>query len=143
MQIQSTGAVHTREIGAEFSSSLKPGDIVCFNGNLGSGKTTFIQGLCAGLQVRETVNSPTFTLINEYHGILPVFHFDFYRVNGPDELQELGLEEYFDKDGICLIEWPDIVLDLLPGEYYRVELEHDFEHLNPDVRSIRIDSIAG
>lgn len=142
MHIKSTGANHTRQIGGEFSGRLKSGDIVCCIGNLGSGKTTFIQGLCAGLQVRETVNSPTFTLINEYHGILPVFHFDFYRVNDPEELLELGLEEYFEKDGICLIEWPDIISDLLPNEYYRVTLEHDFEHLIPDIRNISIERIT-
>ncbi len=96
-------------------------------GNLGSGKTTCIKGICAGLGVEEEVTSPTFTLINEYHGRLPVFHFDFYRIGSVQELRELGLDEYFYGDGVCLIEWPEIVSDMLPKYHFEIHLSLRFE----------------
>jgi len=94
---------------------------------LGSGKTTCVKGICAGLGVEEEVTSPTFTLINEYQGRLPVFHFDFYRISSVNELRDLGLDEYFYGDGICLIEWPEIVTDMLPKHHFEVHLFWKFQ----------------
>ncbi len=115
----------TLRFGRSFSKQLKAGDVMGLWGTLGSGKTTLIQGICQGLGVKQVVNSPTFTLINEYNGRLPVYHFDFYRLD-PDQLTDLGLEEYFYGEGICLIEWPDIAESDLPKHHYRAELNLKF-----------------
>lgn len=117
----------TIEFGKQFSRELHPGSVVAFYGNLGSGKTTLIRGICTGLAVNEVVTSPTFTLINEYHGKIPVYHFDFYRITSELELHDLGVEEYFNGDGICLIEWPEVVHDLLPEKRIEIHLNARFE----------------
>lgn len=99
---------------------------VCFYGAMGAGKTTFIRALCAALGVADMVTSPTFALVNEYHRAngTPVFHFDFYRVGSPNEVFDLGYEEYFygDHGGLCLVEWPEVVAGLLPNDALRIEL---------------------
>jgi tRNA threonylcarbamoyladenosine biosynthesis protein TsaE len=110
--------------GVIIAESLTPGEMLVFTGNLGSGKTTLIQGICRGLGVEETVTSPTFTLINEYRGRLPVYHFDFYRLHSAVELTDLGLEEYLYGDGICLVEWPELIAEWLPVRHIRLHLEH-------------------
>jgi len=112
--------------------------VVAFFGNLGSGKTTCIRGICSGLGVTEIVTSPTFTLINEYTGTLPVYHFDFYRINSQDELIDLGLEEYFFGQGISLIEWPEIVMDILPKERFEVHMVWDMKPNWEQKRNITI-----
>jgi len=96
---------------------------------LGSGKTTCVKGICAGLGVEEEVTSPTFTLINEYQGRLPVFHFDFYRIGSAQELRDLGLDEYFYGEGVCLIEWPEIVSAMLPKHHFEI---HFFGQFQPE-----------
>ena len=101
------------------SGGLAPGDVVAFRGDLGSGKTCMIQGVCEALQVADYVTSPTFILINEYAGRykgrdLPVYHFDLYRLRGADELEELGAEEYFYGQGVCLVEWAERADGSLP-----------------------------
>lgn len=115
----------TQKLGAEFARTLTPGTVITFNGNLGAGKTTCIKGLCAGLGVTQHVTSPTFTLINEYAGDLPVYHFDFYRIQSEYEVVDLGLAEYFEGDGVCLIEWPDVIEHLLPKNRFEFRLEWD------------------
>ncbi|NIA31097.1 MAG: tRNA (adenosine(37)-N6)-threonylcarbamoyltransferase complex ATPase subunit type 1 TsaE [Actinobacteria bacterium] len=117
----------TIAFGKHFSMELYPGDVVAFYGDLGSGKTTLIRGICTGLEVDEMVTSPTFTLINEYHGKFPVYHFDFYRLASEMDLHDLGVEEYFNGDGICLIEWPEVVHDLLPENKIGIHLKARFE----------------
>jgi len=128
----------TIKFGKHFSSELRPGDVVAFYGNLGSGKTTLIRGICAGLDVNEVVTSPTFTLINEYHGKFPVYHFDFYRLSSEMELHDLGVEEYFNGDGICLIEWPEGVHDLLPESHIEIHLTARFEPGWENKREIKV-----
>lgn len=130
-------AAETQELGAALGAALAPGDLVAFRGDLGAGKTCMIQGLCRGLGVEGQVNSPTFILINEYHGTLPVYHFDLYRLGGPDELEDLGADEYFYGSGVCLVEWPERAGGLLPGCRREVELEY----LGPERRRVTIRTI--
>ncbi len=129
----------THNLGAKFAETLTPGSVITFNGNLGAGKTTCIQGVCAGLGVTQHVTSPTFTLINEYAGKLPVYHFDFYRIQSDYEVTDLGLAEYFEGDGVCLIEWPDVIEHLLPKNRFEFFLQWDIS-TTIDTRHIRLYS---
>jgi tRNA threonylcarbamoyladenosine biosynthesis protein TsaE len=128
----------THDTGYNFSNHLKPGHVVGLFGELGSGKTTFIRGICSGLQVKETVTSPTFTIMNEYHARVPIYHFDFYRISSRQELSELGLEEYFFGDGITLVEWPEIACDFLPKNYFKIFLNCEFSKGHSNSRHIKI-----
>lgn len=110
-------------LGRRLAGRLGPGAVVAFHGELGSGKTTMIKGVCAGLGVTETVKSPSFVIATEYAGRLPVFHLDLYRVAADAELDGLGLDEYFDGDGVCLVEWAERCEALLPADAVRVRLE--------------------
>lgn len=115
----------TVDLGARFSGKLAPGDIVACYGDLGSGKTSFIRGVCQGLHIQEHVASPTFTIVNEYRTEnFPVYHFDFYRLTTTRELLEIGFEDYLSRqDGVCLIEWAEKVQRVLsPLPRYAVEL---------------------
>ena len=127
--ITTHSALETQELGRELGRGLEPGELVAFRGDLGSGKTCMIQGICQALEVADYVTSPTFILINEYAGqfrgqYLPVYHFDLYRLRGADELEDLGAEEYFYGRGICLIEWAERADGLLPEGCREVWLEH-------------------
>ncbi|TAK60360.1 MAG: tRNA (adenosine(37)-N6)-threonylcarbamoyltransferase complex ATPase subunit type 1 TsaE [Bacteroidetes bacterium] len=114
----------TIQAGRQFALQLKPGDIVACYGELGSGKTRFIKGICEALGVREHVASPTFTIMNVYSaGSTPVYHFDLYRIASYSELDELGFEEYALDDGICLIEWAEKADEVLPRERYEVRFQ--------------------
>lgn len=122
-------AEETKSLGEELGHQLQAGDVVAFCGELGSGKTCMIQGVCQGLKVADYVTSPTFILINEYVGQLegrpiPVYHFDLYRLRDSSELEELGAEEYFYSRGICLIEWAERAGNLLPPRRWEVRLEY-------------------
>ena len=123
MLIRTHSEQETIEAGAEVGKKLRAGDIIACYGELGSGKTRFLKGVCSALGVHEHITSPTFTIINEYHGSLPVYHFDFYRISTAAEIQELGLEEYFYGNGVCLIEWAEHITNLLPGRHYDVRFE--------------------
>ncbi len=128
----------TMDIAARFASSLNRNDVVALVGELGSGKTQFVKGVCAGLGVMEHVTSPTFTLINEYrrHPGLPVFHLDLYRMKSVDEVAALGIDEYMDDGGVTLIEWAEKAAAFLPKE--RIEVH--FTTLDgKDRREIVID----
>jgi tRNA threonylcarbamoyladenosine biosynthesis protein TsaE len=114
-KIQSDSAEKTQETGRALAQSLRAGCVVGISGELGAGKTQFVKGIAAGLQIDpESVTSPTFTLINEYEGALPLFHFDFYRLETPAALDEIGAEEYFWGEGICVVEWADMFPESLP-----------------------------
>ena len=115
----------TFELGHKFSGKISSGNVLIFKGDLGAGKTTCIKGVCAGLGVTQPVTSPTFTLINEYQGRLPVYHFDFYRIRSEIETLDLGLQEYFEGDGVCLIEWPEVIVDKLPTKRYEFHMNWD------------------
>ena len=114
----------TIALGEMVGKNLRPGDILLLEGDLGAGKTTFAQGAAKGLGVDEFVNSPTFVIINEYFsGRLPLYHMDLYRVEDESQLYDLGIEEYFFGNGVCLVEWPAIALPLMPEEVAWIRLE--------------------
>lgn len=104
----------TFELGKKLGQKLQKGDIVCLVGDLGAGKTAFSKGIGEGLEVVDYITSPTYTIINEYHGRLPLYHFDVYRLNDIDEMYELGYEEYFFGDGVVIVEWADLIKDIIP-----------------------------
>ena len=128
----------TIDFGVNFAKQLESGRVITFNGNLGSGKTTCIRGICLGLGITDHVTSPTFTLINEYNGLLPIYHFDFYRLQSNIELHDLGVEEYFYGDGICLIEWPEILGDMLPDDRIDISMNALFTPGMENTRTIQI-----
>lgn len=112
----------TRRLGMRLAPLLQAGDVVALIGDLGSGKTRWIQGVCQGLDVADPVISPTFTLVNEYRGRLPVYHIDLYRLADAAESLSFGLEEYLYGNGITLVEWADKALDYFPKSYLAIEL---------------------
>ncbi|MCL4104635.1 UNVERIFIED_CONTAM: hypothetical protein GTU68_004589 [Idotea baltica] len=118
----------TRAFGAEIAADLKPGDVLGLIGQLGAGKTHFSQGIVSGLDSDESVTSPTFTLVNEYHdGKLPIFHFDFYRMEDADEVLKIGWDEFLDEPGILVVEWADKFPELMPEDttWFRFKIEDD------------------
>ncbi|NLV89131.1 MAG: tRNA (adenosine(37)-N6)-threonylcarbamoyltransferase complex ATPase subunit type 1 TsaE [Tissierellia bacterium] len=116
LEIRLNNFEETEEFGIKLGKSLKSGDIVCLNGDLGAGKTTLTKSIGLGLDVKEYITSPTFTLINQYRGRLPVYHFDVYRLENVDELYDLGFDEYFYGNGVCIVEWAEKIEKLLPKE---------------------------
>ena len=123
--VRSHSADETIQLGKTFAATLRPGDVVVLSGELGAGKTNFIAGICEALGVHTHVGSPTFTLINEYPARLcTVAHIDLYRIATRRELVELGIEEYFNEQHICLIEWGERMVDLLPPSHVAVRLAH-------------------
>ncbi len=113
----------TRSLGARLAQEMQPGQVYALTGDLGAGKTTLAKAIARGLGVTETLTSPTFTIVQEYEsGRLPLYHFDVYRVNDEDELFEIGLEDYFHRGGVCLIEWADLIGDLLPRDVITIHL---------------------
>lgn len=123
--VTTTSPGETIDLGRSFASRLRPGDVVALLGDLGTGKTRFVMGVCEALGARGHIASPTFTLINEYPAPFgTVAHIDMYRIGSRAELRELGIEEYFDDRHVCLIEWAENVIDLLPPGHYRVEIAY-------------------
>jgi tRNA threonylcarbamoyladenosine biosynthesis protein TsaE len=114
----------TRRLGARLAALLNPGDVLALVGDLGSGKTRWAQGVCQGLGITAPVSSPTFTLVNEYQGRLPVYHIDLYRLENSAELLTFGLEDYLYGAGVSLIEWAERAAGLLPPDYLTVEFFH-------------------
>lgn len=118
----------TLALGEEVSQSLEIGDVLCLHGDLGAGKTHFVKGIARGLGINESkVNSPTFTLINEYQGRFPIYHFDAYRLKSDQEILELGVEDYFYGNGVCLIEWPVNLQNFLPETAVHITILKDNE----------------
>jgi tRNA threonylcarbamoyladenosine biosynthesis protein TsaE len=130
----------TLQLGAVLAQQFQAGDIIALYGDLGSGKTCLTRGICQGLGVIEDVTSPTFVLINEYQGRLPVYHFDFYRLETPDEIWNLGIDDYFNNEGICIIEWAERGARLLPAQRIEIYLENKFESETETDRQIEIRS---
>lgn len=121
-------AQETFDLGKTFGSIAQAGEIYCLMGDLGTGKTVFTQGFAEGLGVEEAVVSPTFTILQEYEGgRLPLYHFDVYRIEEPDEMDEIGFDEYLYGRGVCLIEWADLIEDLIPPFAKTVRIEKDME----------------
>ena len=125
---ETNGAEETFEVGMRLAKEAKAGDIYCLDGDLGTGKTVFSQGFAAGLGIKEAVNSPTFTIVCEYEeGRLPFYHFDVYRIGDLEEMEEIGYDDYFFGQGICLIEWAELIEEILPEKRIEVTIEKDLE----------------
>lgn len=115
----------TKTFGMDLGSRLQKGDILALIGDLGTGKTALTKAIALGMGITDTITSPTFTIVQEYTtGRLPLYHFDVYRINDPEELFELGYEEYFFGQGVCVIEWADLIEELLPEETKIIHLEY-------------------
>ena len=128
MVIETTSAKETFEAGYRLAQSVHPGQIYCLNGDLGVGKTVFTQGFAKGLGIEEPINSPTFTIVQEYHeGRLPLYHFDVYRIGDIEEMEEIGYDDYFYGNGICLIEWANLIEEILPEDRIQITIEKDLE----------------
>ena len=118
----------TKAFGHQLAERLEPGSVVALIGDLGTGKTTLSKYIAEGLGITEVVTSPTFTIVQEYHsGRLPLYHFDVYRIGDISEMEELGYEEYFFGDGVSLVEWADIIQELLPEEARIIRIEYGRE----------------
>ena len=140
MNYESFSTEETYNIGKRLGENAGPGDIYALNGDLGVGKTVFTKGFADGLGIREAVNSPTFTILQIYEdGRLPLYHFDVYRIEEPEEMEEVGLDEYLFGEGVCLIEWAERIRDILPPQTGNVTIEKDPEK-GLSYRRITIDS---
>ena len=116
----------TYAIGKALAEQVTPGSVYCLNGDLGTGKTVFTQGFAAGLGIDGPVNSPTFTILQVYEdGRLPLYHFDVYRIEDPEEMYEVGAEEYFTAGGVCLVEWAELIREMIPENAVQITIEKD------------------
>ncbi len=122
-KIELKGLEATKDFGIKLGSLLSAGDILCLNGDLGAGKTTMTKSIGLGLGVEDYITSPTFALINEYRGRFPVYHFDVYRLEGVDDLFDLGFDEYFFGGGVCIIEWAEKISDLIPEDRIVIDIK--------------------
>ncbi|MEO0080256.1 MAG: tRNA (adenosine(37)-N6)-threonylcarbamoyltransferase complex ATPase subunit type 1 TsaE [candidate division WOR-3 bacterium] len=136
MVFHTAEAAATVELGRSLGTLLAPGQVVAFYGELGSGKTTMIKGVALGLGVRETVKSPSFVIITEYQGRMPVYHIDLYRITGPQELDALGLDSYLAGSGVCLVEWAERAQNLLPPETIQVRLKVENQGRNIEITGL-------
>ncbi len=141
--IDSFCAKDTYELGEKIGQMAKPGMVISLTGDLGVGKTVFTQGLAKGLGIEEPVNSPTFTIVQVYEeGRLPLYHFDVYRIGDIEEMDEIGYEDYFYGEGVCLIEWADLIREILPEQMCRVTIEKNLEK-GFDYRKITLEGFKG
>ena len=140
MKYETNSPEETKKLAENFAKSLAPGAVVTLDGDLGTGKTAFVQGMALGLGISDYINSPTFTIINCYEGRIPLYHFDVYRICDCDEMYEIGYEEYINSDGICVIEWSELIAEILPPERYAVRIFKDLER-GEDFRKIIIEEI--
>ena len=135
MQYTTNSPLETEAIGAALGAQLKPGTVIAYRGDLGTGKTAFTRGLARGLGCREIVTSPTYTIVNEYlGGRLPLFHFDMYRLHSSDDLWDIGWEDYLDRGGVCAVEWSENVADAMEDAIYIT-----IEKLGEESRRITIE----
>lgn len=136
-QYISNSRQQTEEIAKEFAKTIKRGDIVCLNGDLGAGKTAFTSGFAKGLGYDGYVSSPTFALINEYDAAIPIYHFDVYRIDNIEEADDIGIDDYLFGDGVCIIEWPQRIKDILPDGVINIDILKDVS-LGENARKIII-----
>lgn len=132
----------TQNVAMEFAGRLNGGEFIAMYGDLGAGKTAFVQGIAKGLGVSSHVTSPTFTIVNEYEGRLPLYHFDVYRIYDPDEMYEIGYDEYINGDGVCIVEWAELIEELFPEKYLKITILKDNEK-GIDYRKIIIEERGG
>ncbi|MBQ8847123.1 MAG: tRNA (adenosine(37)-N6)-threonylcarbamoyltransferase complex ATPase subunit type 1 TsaE [Lachnospiraceae bacterium] len=127
MKFESFSAEETYALGKKLGEEAKPGAVYCLSGDLGVGKTVFTKGFAVGLGVTDTVNSPTFTIVQVYNGRMPFYHFDVYRIEEPEEMEEIGYEDYFYGDGACMIEWAELIEELIPADAVKVCISKDLQ----------------
>ena len=138
MEYISHGVAETETIGQDLAAKLQPGTVLAYLGDLGMGKTAFTRGLARGLGCTERVTSPTFTIVNEYCGRLPLFHFDMYRLADSDDLFDIGWEDYLDRGGVCAVEWSERISDALPDDTLYVTIAR-----HPENEGWRIITVKG
>ncbi len=137
--IETYSAEETYELGMQLGRQAEAGAVYTLIGDLGVGKTVLTQGVAAGLGIEEPISSPTFTIVQIYEeGRLPFYHFDVYRIGDVEEMDEIGYEDYFYGDGICLIEWANLIEEILPSEYTKITIEKDLDK-GFDYRRITIE----
>ena len=143
MIIDSFNPEDTFNLGVSLGNKATPGELFCINGNLGVGTTVFTQGFANGMGINEAVNSPTFTILQEYQsGRLPLYHFDVYRIADATEMEEIGYEDYFYGEGVCLIEWSELIREILPADITIITIDKDLDK-GFDYRRIMIQTQKG
>ncbi|HOJ79958.1 MAG TPA: tRNA (adenosine(37)-N6)-threonylcarbamoyltransferase complex ATPase subunit type 1 TsaE [Clostridiales bacterium] len=140
-EFRASSVADTVELGRKLGSMLQRGDNVCLFGDLGTGKTAFTSGIAKGLGISGYITSPTFTIVNEYEGRLPLYHFDVYRIGDVDEMLDTGYYEYIDGDGVTVIEWADLIREILPSERIEVYIEKN-DPEGSDSRTITVSFIG-
>ncbi|MBQ7766081.1 MAG: tRNA (adenosine(37)-N6)-threonylcarbamoyltransferase complex ATPase subunit type 1 TsaE [Lachnospiraceae bacterium] len=139
MIYETFSAEETFALGKELGQNAQPGSVYALIGDLGVGKTVFTQGVADGLEIKEHINSPTFTIVQVYEeGRLPFYHFDVYRIGDPEEMEEIGYEDYFYGEGVCFVEWANLIEELMPENTVTVTIEKDPEK-GFDYRRITIE----
>jgi tRNA threonylcarbamoyladenosine biosynthesis protein TsaE len=141
MRIESFSMEDTFLLGVKLGENAKQGEIYCLSGDLGVGKTVFTQGFAKGLGIDEAVNSPTFTIIQQYMGRLPLYHFDVYRISDIDEMEEIGYMDYFYSEGVCLVEWAELIEELLPPDRITIQIKKNMDK-GFDYREIFIENLS-
>ncbi len=141
MILETKSSEETEAIGKKLGEAAKAGQIYTLDGELGVGKTILTKGFAKGLGISEAISSPTFTIIQEYEeGRMPFYHFDVYRIGDVEEMEEIGYEEYFFGEGVCMIEWGSLIEELLPEETIRIRIEKDLDK-GFDYRRIQIEGL--
>lgn len=132
-------AEETRQLGGKIAAKINNGDVIALYGDLGSGKTQLVKGICAAIGVKEIVNSPTFIIVNEYSSekFQKIFHFDFYRLKHYSDIESIGFDDYMNSRGIVMIEWPEIIEDTLPESTIKIRISHTVE--NENYRYIKVE----
>lgn len=124
--VRTTSTEETLQFSKDLAQKLQPGDVITLEGDLGAGKTTFTKGLAVGLDIKKNVSSPTFTIIKEYNGRLPLYHMDVYRLE--DSYEDLGFDEYFEGQGVTVVEWAHLIEEQLPNELLQIKITHGEEN---------------
>lgn len=139
---ESNSSEETYKLGIELAKQAKPGTVYTLSGDLGTGKTVFAQGFAKGLDIDEAVNSPTFTILQVYDsGRMPFYHFDVYRIADLDEMDEIGYEDCFYGEGVCLVEWAELVSEIIPSDCISIKISKNLEK-GFDYRQIEVTTCA-
>ena len=141
INIETHSFEETVDFGKKIGYLLNSGDIICLSGDLGTGKTALTNGIAKSLGIASYITSPTFTLVNEYEGRLPLYHFDVYRIAEPDEMFDIGFEEYINGQGITIIEWGEQIEEILPRQLVKIKITKNLSK-GFDVREIAIEFIG-
>ena len=127
MIIETHSEQETYELGRRLGEQASAGDVFTLEGDLGVGKTIFTKGFAKGLKIEEAISSPTFTIVKEYYGRMPLYHFDVYRIGDPSEMEEIGYEDYFYGNGVTIIEWPELIEELIPENAHWIHIQKDLD----------------